>query len=86
MNLGSPAVQNPPNLRAIPLGNAQPNAFVAFFGDLAYSYLGERGAPRVEVSREVFFATDELAMRALERIDVENVIIDSVASLQTPAS
>jgi HK97 family phage major capsid protein len=66
-------------------GNAQPNAYVAFFGDLAYWYLGERGAPRVEVSREVFFATDELAMRALERIDVEAMAIDAMSALRLPA-
>jgi HK97 family phage major capsid protein len=65
---------------------AAPSAFLAFFGDLTYWYLGERGAPRVEVSREVFFATDELAMRALERIDVEAMAIDAMAALQTAAA
>lgn len=55
----------------------------AFFGDLSYWYLGERGTPRVEVSKEVFFATDELAMRALERIDVEAMAVDAMATLQT---
>lgn len=67
-------------------GNAQPNAAVAFFGDLSFWYLGERGAPRVEVSREVFFTTDELAMRALERIDVEAMAVDAMATLQLPAA
>ncbi len=67
-------------------GIAQPNAFVAFFGDLSYWYLGERGEPRVEVSREVFFATDELAMRALERIDVEAMAVDAMSALQLPAA
>lgn len=62
---------------------ATPGAFVSFFGDLSYWYLGERGAPRVEVSREVFFATDELAMRALERIDVEAMAPDAMTTLQT---
>lgn len=61
---------------------ATPGEFIAFFGDLSYWYLGERGAPRVEVSREVFFATDELAMRALERIDVEAMAIDAMSTLQ----
>lgn len=65
---------------------ATPGAFVAFFGDLSYWYLGERGAPRVEVSREVFFATDELAMRALERIDVEAMALDAMTTLQTAQS
>jgi len=65
---------------------AAANAYLAFFGDLSYWYLGERGAPRVEISREVFFATDELAMRALERIDVEAMAIDAMSSLQTAAA
>jgi HK97 family phage major capsid protein len=64
---------------------AAASAFIAFFGDLSYWFLGERGAPRIEVSREVFFATDELAMRALERIDVEAMGIDAMAALQTAA-
>jgi HK97 family phage major capsid protein len=63
-------------------GTAAPGAYMAFFGDLSFWYLGERGAPRVEVSREVFFATDELAMRALERIDVEAMAIDAMATMQ----
>jgi HK97 family phage major capsid protein len=62
---------------------ATPGVFMSFFGDLSYWYLGERGAPRVEVSREVFFATDELAMRALERIDVEAMAPDAMTTLQT---
>ncbi|MDB6108335.1 MAG: Phage capsid family protein [Pedosphaera sp.] len=65
---------------------AQISTYLAFFGDLSYWYLGERGAPRVEVSRDVFFATDELAMRALERIDVEALAIDAMAALQTAAA
>jgi HK97 family phage major capsid protein len=65
---------------------AAPAAYCMFFGDLSYIYLGERGAVRVEVSKEVFFATDELAMRALERIDVEIMAIDAMASLQTAAA
>lgn len=65
---------------------AAPSTFLAFFGDLSFVYLGERGQARVEISREVFFATDELAMRALERIDVEIMAIDSMAALQTAAA
>jgi HK97 family phage major capsid protein len=67
------------------LTSAAASTFIAFFGDLSYWFLGERGAPRIEVSREVFFATDELAMRALERIDVEAMGIDAMAALQTAA-
>ena len=39
----------------------------------------------VEISKEVFFATDEVAMRALERIDVQILAVDSMSALQTPA-
>ena len=62
---------------------AAASKFLAVFGALSYWYLGERGAPRIEISREVFFATDELAMRALERIDVEIMAIDALAALKT---
>lgn len=65
---------------------AAASTFIAFFGALSYWFLGERGVPRVEVSRDVFFATDELAMRALERIDVEAMAIDAMAALQTAAA
>jgi HK97 family phage major capsid protein len=66
-------------------GQAQPGTFAAFFGALSYWYLGERGSVRVEVSKEVFFATDELAMRALERIDVEALAVDAMAAIRTGA-
>jgi HK97 family phage major capsid protein len=65
---------------------AAPSAYCAFFGALSYWYLGERGQARIEVSREVYFATDELAMRALERIDVEAMAVDAVATLKTAAA
>lgn len=58
---------------------------IAFFGDLSYIYLGERGAPRVQTSLDVYFTTDEIAMRALERIDVEVMAVDAMASLRTAA-
>lgn len=67
-------------------GQAQAEKFGAFFGDLSYWYLGERGSVRVEVSKEVFFATDELALRALERIDVEAMAVDAMSTLQLGAA
>jgi HK97 family phage major capsid protein len=67
------------------LTSAAASTFIAMFGDLSYWFLGERGSPRIEISREVFFATDELAMRALERIDVEAMGIDAMAALETAA-
>jgi HK97 family phage major capsid protein len=60
--------------------------FLAFFGDLSYWYLGERGQPRLETSREVYFATDEVGLRALERIDVQAMAPDAMSALQTAAS
>src|SRR5215213_4960347 len=65
---------------------AQPEKFATFFGDLSYWYLGERGAPRIEISKEVFFQTDELAMRALERLDVEALAVDAMSTLQLGAA
>lgn len=67
-------------------GAAQPEAYAAFFGALSYWFLGEAGTVRVEVSKEVFFATDELAMRALERIDVNGMAEDAMATLQLGAA
>ncbi len=65
---------------------AAASAHLASFGALSYTYLGERGQPRVESSRDVYFATDEIALRALERIDVEQMAIDSIAALLTAAA
>ena len=61
---------------------ATPGAFIAFFGDLTYWYLGERGAPaRGNQPRCVFPNRRILAMRALERIDVEAMAPDAMAAL-----
>lgn len=65
---------------------AQAAKDIAYFGALSYWFLGERGAPRVETSRDVYFATDEIAMRALERIDVEALAIDAMSTLRTAAA
>jgi HK97 family phage major capsid protein len=59
---------------------------VAVFGDLSYWYLGERGQPRIEISKEVYFATDELALRALEAIDINGMAVDAVATIRTAAA
>jgi HK97 family phage major capsid protein len=56
------------------------------FGDLSYWYFGERNSVSIETSREVYFATDELAVRALERFTVQLMANDAVAALQLAAS
>lgn len=56
------------------------------FGDLSYWYLGERASLSVETSREVFFATDELAVRALERFTVALMASDAMSALQLAGS
>jgi HK97 family phage major capsid protein len=66
--------------------SAAASAYLAYFGDLSYWYLGERGQPRVETSREVYFATDEIGMRAIERIDIQPMAPDAMSALQTAAS
>lgn len=52
------------------------------FGDATYQYLGERQNLMIETSAEVFFATDELAVRALERFCVALMASDAVAVLR----
>jgi HK97 family phage major capsid protein len=56
------------------------------FGDLSYWYLGERSSVSVETSREVFFSSDELAVRALERFTVALMAEDAMSALQLAAS
>jgi HK97 family phage major capsid protein len=65
---------------------AAASTFLAFFGDLSYWYLGERLQPRIETSRDVYFATDEIGMRAVERIDVQAMAPDAMSALETAAS
>jgi HK97 family phage major capsid protein len=52
------------------------------FGDASYQYLGVRQSVQVETSADVYFATDELAVRALERFCVALMASDAVAVLQ----
>ncbi|MCX6915755.1 MAG: phage major capsid protein [Verrucomicrobia bacterium] len=47
---------------------ANASAYPVYFGDLSWWYFGERLALSVETSRDVYFATDEIGIRALERI------------------
>src|SRR6267142_4264120 len=60
--------------------------YQAVFGDLSYWYLGERGSMRVDVSNDIYFATDEVGIRFLERFDPELMADQSNAVLQLSAS
>jgi hypothetical protein len=40
----------------------------------------------VEISRDVYFTTDEIGIRALERFDVEAMAVDAMAAIQLAAS
>jgi len=62
------------------------NQYQAVFGDLSYWYLGERGSMRVDVSNDIYFATDEVGVRFLERFDPELMADQSNAVLQLSAS
>src|SRR4051794_40944176 len=60
--------------------------YQAVFGDLSYWYLGERGSMRVDVSNDIYFATDEVGIRFLERFDAQLLADQSCAVLQLAAS
>ena len=62
------------------------NQYQAVFGDLSYWYLGERGSMRVDVSNDIYFATDEVGVRFLERFDPELMADASCSVLQLAAS
>jgi len=65
---------------------ANASAYQLYFGDLSWWYFGERMAMSVETSREVYFATDEIGIRALERIDIHQMGQASTAALQLAAA
>jgi HK97 family phage major capsid protein len=58
----------------------------ALFGDLSYAYLGVRGGPRVDTSREAGFETDEILIRALQRMTTDILAVGAVAGLRNAAS
>jgi HK97 family phage major capsid protein len=62
------------------------NQYQVVFGDLSYWYLGERGSMRVDVSNDIYFATDEVGIRFLERFDPELMADQACAVLQLAAS
>jgi HK97 family phage major capsid protein len=66
--------------------SAHVNQVQALFGDHSYWFLGERSMLSVEISRDVYFTTDEIGIRALERFDVEAMATDAMAAIQLAAS
>jgi HK97 family phage major capsid protein len=56
------------------------------FGDVSFNYLGLRGGMRFDVSKDVYFATDEIGIRALERLTIGKMATGAVAGLITAAS
>jgi HK97 family phage major capsid protein len=56
------------------------------FGDLSYMYLGVRGGPRIDTSREAGFTTDSLYVRGLERMTVGLMATGAVSGLITHSS
>lgn len=57
-----------------------------YFGDLSFWYLCVMGTPSITPSRDVFFATDEIALRGLSRFDVAQLAAGCTAVLRTAAS
>ncbi len=62
--------------------SAHASQYQISFGDLTYWFLGERGHPDLATSRDVFFATDEIALRGLERFDWQLMADAAMAVLQ----
>ncbi len=56
--------------------------FIAVFGDLSFWWMGEHMTPRLDTSREVFFANDQLAVRFIEEIDFDYMDIGAASVLQ----
>lgn len=56
------------------------------FGDASFNYLGVRGQLRFDTSAEAGFTTDEILVRALERLTVGKMATGCMAGLITAAS
>lgn len=66
--------------------SATVSAYQLAFGDLSWWYLGLRRGLDVQTSRDVYFATDEVGVRALERFDIHAMGLKSTTALQLAAS
>ena len=56
------------------------------FGDVSFQYLGVRGGIRFDTSTEAGFTTDEILVRALERLTTGKMATGAVAGIITAAS
>lgn len=66
--------------------SADPGKVFALFGDLSFWYLGLRSGFSIDTSVDVFFATDEIAIRALERFTIGMMAAGAMGGLRTSAS
>lgn len=62
------------------------NTTFGLFGELSFAYMGIRGGYRFDTSSDVFFQTDEVAIRALERFDIQHMALDYAGGVRTPAA
>jgi HK97 family phage major capsid protein len=65
---------------------AHVSQYQAIFGDMSYWHFGQRGTLRVDVSNDIYFPTDEIGVRFVERFDPELMADASCAVLQLAAS
>ena len=65
---------------------ANPNQFIAVFGDLGFWWMGEHLYPRIDTSIHVYFANDQIAVRFMEEIDFDYMDLAAAAALQTASS
>lgn len=66
--------------------SAAVSVVTCLFGDVSYQYLGLRNGIRFDTSREAGFATDEILIRAVERLTVGLMASKAVAGLRNSAS
>ena len=66
--------------------SAHINQYQVLFGDHSYWYFGERTGLDIQTSRDVYFATDEVGIRALERFDIQLMADNATSVLQLAAS
>lgn len=67
-------------------GTAAVGVVTCLFGDVTFQYLGVRNGIRFDTSREAAFTTDEILVRALERLTVGLMASKAVAGLRNSTS